>query len=132
MSLDAAADEDNNEPHAINNHTTLSLSSLRAETALTLSLTQESAFFANFLSEFLRFESALLSTKPHLLSIPKHKYQKGKMAQDSLLPLGVRSVQGVEATKGRVGGEVKVRTKREIGWELSKRVGVYSFERMSV
>ncbi|KAK3076230.1 hypothetical protein LTS18_013564, partial [Coniosporium uncinatum] len=47
-------------------------------------------------------------------------------------PLGGKVEDRVSETRIRAGGEVVRRSKRDIGRELSMRVGKYSFERIRV
>lgn len=103
------------------------LPTLRHLTTTVLEVTQEAAFFRSFLADFLRYADTLAAAPVGVQNRLANEGQGGGM-----LPFGVRAARGVEATVVKAGGEVKVRTKRELASRISREVGIYNFERVRV
>ncbi|OCL03910.1 hypothetical protein AOQ84DRAFT_433683 [Glonium stellatum] len=119
------------------------LHSLRLETSAALEGIWEAGFMKGLLSDFLRYsrKSAEGQHKPDNRKMraqgkPElvHSWQ-GKDTQtveQSMLPLGVSELMGIERKKVGIGGEIKKRSAREMGIMISKRVPKYSLERIVI
>jgi len=110
------------------------LPTLRQLTTTVLEVTQEAAFFRSFLADFLRYADTLAAApagvQNRLASAMANEQGAGQGG--GMLPFGVRAARGVEATVVKAGGEVRVRTKRELAGRIAREVGVYSFDRVRV
>lgn len=112
------------------------LLSLRAEISVALEGTHEASFMKGLLNDFLRFGAA--KRRRQGLSKGDRRGRKKPVtvqlqAEDErVLPLGFKVEGRIEGTKVGAGGEVKEKSKREIGMEISKRVGKYSLERIRI
>lgn len=117
------------------------LHSLRLEISAALEGTHEASFMRDLLDDFCRYGAKKQRT-PGLPSA-KAQRRKGKpvtittgtaeeAAEKRILPLGFKVESRVPETKVSAGGQVKVKSKREIGYEISRKVGKYSFERIVI
>lgn len=117
------------------------LHSLRLEISAALEGTHEASFMRGLLDDFCRYGAKKQRT-PGLPSA-KAQRRKGKpvtvalatpeeAAERRILPLGFKVESKVPETKVSAGGQVKVKSKREIGYEISRKVGKYSFERIVI
>jgi len=110
------------------------LPTLRHLTTTVLEVTQEAAFFRSFLADFLRYADTLaaapMGVQNRLANAMAN--EQGSSQGGGMLPFGVRTARGVEATVVKAGGEVRVRTKRELAGRISREVGTYNFERVRV
>lgn len=137
LSLSSPSDR----PAEVNTDTIIS--SLRREISAALEGVQCCAFFNGFLKDFLRFEHAAIKSAVH----PGNAGRRGGhdvllgisdavvgniQTTDGMLPLGLKTVQRVEMTKIGAGGEIQMRSAREIGMKLSRRMGKYCFESIRV
>ena len=120
------------------------LHSLLLETSAALEGIWEAGFMKGLLSDFLRYSrkstegkqkpdnrKLRAQGKPELV----HSWQTKDVAQtveQSMLPLGVSELMGIEHKKVGIGGEVKKRSAREMGMMISKRVPKYSLERIVI
>ena len=110
------------------------LPTLRHLTTTVLEVTQEAAFFHSFLADFLRYADTLAAAPKGVqnrLANAMANDQQGT-GQGGMLPFGVRAARGIEATVVKAGGEVRVRSKREIAGRIAREVGAYGFERVRV
>jgi len=109
------------------------LSQLRGDTSAVLEGVQESTFFAGFLKDFVRYERLAKDT-PAASKKPRDKKVVPANLQDvgSILPLGVKAADKILTTKVGLGGEVRKRSQRDIGRDLSEKVAKYSFETIRV
>ena len=113
------------------------ISTLRNEASLVLEGVQESSFFSGFLGDFFRYETMLKQAKRDT------KRAQGQVARDphinvpaaqmvkSILPLGVRKEKVLD-TRVAAGGEIRARSARDVGNELSQRLGKYTFETIRI
>lgn len=123
-----------------------SLATLHTATTSVLEAAQESAFFANFLTDFLRYESAVVAGQTRA-DAASSSFRSGRRAQPplpvqafasrsglegSMLPLSAKAVEPVAATRVDAGGELRARSKRDVARKMSRRVGDYEFERLRV
>ncbi|KAJ9660740.1 hypothetical protein H2201_006819 [Coniosporium apollinis] len=117
------------------------LHSLRLEISAALEGTHEASFMRGLLDDFCRYGAKKQRT-PGLPSARAQR-RKGKpvtvalataeeAAERRILPLGFKVESKVPETKVSAGGQVKVKSKREIGYEISRKVGKYSFERIVI
>jgi len=104
------------------------LPTLRHLTASALEVTQEAAFFRAFLADFLRYADTLAEAPNRAAG---NQVGNGKL-EGSVLPMGVRHARGISATRVAAGGEVKVRSRRDVADRLQREVGRYGFERLRV
>lgn len=120
------------------------LHSLLLETSAALEGIWEAGFMKGLLSDFLRYSrkstegkqkpdnrKMRAQGKPELV----HSWQTKDVAQtveQSMLPLGVSELMGIEHKKVGIGGEIKKRSAREMGMMISKRVPKYSLERIVI
>ena len=109
------------------------LDSLRDEIGAVLEGLHEVTFLKGLLSEFMRYgwmrEQA--GQKPEV----DHKDGAEitiKREDKKILPLGLKVEKRVSATKVKSGGEIRQRSKRDIGREISMAVGKYTFEEIRV
>ncbi|KAF2103988.1 hypothetical protein NA57DRAFT_70200 [Rhizodiscina lignyota] len=131
------------------------LLNLRLEISSALEGIHEVNFIHEFLGEFFRYaETAKRADhRPNIARRNKKAMERGELTKPvtvvegvatgvqgeisarlkDALPLGLKvENQRVAATKVVTGGEIRVKSKRQIGLEISKRVGPYSFERIRV
>lgn len=113
------------------------ISTLRNEASLVLEGVQESSFFSGFLGDFFRYETMLKQAKRDT------RRAQGQVARDPhinvpaaqmvtpMLPLGVRKERVLD-TRRAAGGEIKTRSARDVGNELSQRLGMYTFETIRI
>jgi hypothetical protein len=104
------------------------LVSLRAETSAALEGIHEATFMKGLLSEFLRYGwRRETEFKPSGKDKPllESKLQ-------TVLPLGLKVEKQISPIRRNAGGQVKERSKRHIGMEISMKVGKYSFERIRI
>jgi hypothetical protein len=120
---DESANDDGSKPRQ------MLLPTLRHLTASVLEVTQESAFFRHFLADFLRYADTLASAPQGVQN--RLNAQRGEN-EKNVLPMGVRQARGISETTVRAGGEVRVRSKRDLADKIQRGVGVYGFERMRV
>jgi len=104
------------------------LPTLRHLTASALEVTQEAAFFRAFLADFLRYADTLAEAPNRGAGGGIDKSGSG----GSMLPMGVRHARGISATRVAAGGEVKVRSRRDVAERAQREVGRYGFERLRV
>ncbi|KAI9721163.1 MAG: hypothetical protein M1828_005270 [Chrysothrix sp. TS-e1954] len=108
--------------------------SLRHSTSAVLESIQESTFLSGFLRDFLRYHQLLVSQSngggggagKHASAVTTQE------EQDGMLPIGLAKATDVERTKMGLDGEVRARSKREMAYQRSRRVGRYAFERLDV
>ncbi|KAF1832618.1 hypothetical protein BDW02DRAFT_529368 [Decorospora gaudefroyi] len=115
------------------------LKSLNKDASTALSGFFEAHFIRGLLSEFLRYASTLpASQKPSSKSLELRGQPFAVTAKSGgeqhlpVLPLGAKADMGVEKMKSGKGGKKEVRSKREMGMLISKRVPKYSVERIVV
>ncbi|KAF2398703.1 hypothetical protein EJ06DRAFT_496423 [Trichodelitschia bisporula] len=110
------------------------LVSLRTEITAALEGIHEASFMQGLLVDFLRFAH---ENGPTLRQKKKQKKERTLLpqtveaeAENPVLPLGLKVPEGVADTTVDVTGKVLKKSKRQMGLELSMRVGQYSFERI--
>ena len=113
------------------------LDSLRDEIGAVLEGLHEVTFLKGLLREFVRYGWMREEAEPK----PEVDRKDGaeitiKRAWDQqdkkILPLGLKVEKRVSATKVKSGGEIRQRSKRDIGREISMAVGKYTFEEIRV
>ncbi|KAK4997718.1 hypothetical protein LTR66_002915 [Elasticomyces elasticus] len=122
------------------------IANLRAETSAALEGCHEASFLSVVLNDFERFSTTVHQSQPQWRKKDRNAH-KGKGNQDlvrmsteagsadlneSMLPMGYKAVDAVQKTRTMGNGQVKEKSKRLIGQELSMKVGKYSFERIRV
>ncbi|KAJ9150861.1 hypothetical protein NKR23_g3545 [Pleurostoma richardsiae] len=110
------------------------LASLRLEVSAALEAVQEAVFLRGIVSEVVRFGSnmqkvAVASSSLGRRTVADDVSLKGESA---MLPFGMKTRSRISAEKVVSGGEVVNRSKREVGHLVSKKVGAYSLERITV
>ena len=115
------------------------LLSLRAEISAALEGIHEASFMKGVLNDFLRYANAVSKQKPrrdgHSTNRARNKPITVQHEDDPVkraLPLGFKVEASVGATKVSSGGELRRKSAREIGNEISRRVGRYTLERIVV
>lgn len=146
MSVDGE-EKDDDDPQTTPGHTHATVTALREEISGVLECAQEAAWFSNFLFDFVRYQEVAKNSKKPAIAIEEGLTKiidvapnittttttsAEALAKELMLPLGVRAAKGIESTVVRAGGEIRERSKRETGHEMSKRVAEYSFERIRV
>lgn len=112
------------------------LESLREEVGGVLEGLHEATFLKGLLGEFVRYgwlrekaEKENVKAFSNHVEIVRDERAAG---ESKILPMGLKVRSGVSSMRVKAGGEVKERNKRDIGREISMRVGKYSFERIRV
>lgn len=128
---------------------------LRLEISAALEGILETNFIRGFLNEELRYAERVkqANPQPHFIGTNKHAKQRGERTRPvtvvddgtvgldaeaaamlkTALPLGLRAENArVDKTKVVSGGEIRTKSRRQMGMEISKRVGRYTFERIRV
>ncbi|KAF2138747.1 uncharacterized protein K452DRAFT_233813 [Aplosporella prunicola CBS 121167] len=112
---------------------------LRQEISAALEGIHEAAFMKGLLGDFLRFGWKKKTTQQPTNA--RNLEKKGKPvtvqqnsgdAESRVLPLGFKVEGKVADTRTTLAGEVKQLSKRDIGRQISMRVGKYSFERVVI
>jgi len=134
----------NNLNSSEHNNTGTIVSQLRDEISAALEGVQCCSFFNGFLKDFLRFEQAAAKSAAqrgggggsrgggHNAVFGSSDAVVEYQTTESMLPLGLKTVQRVEGTRIGAGGEIQTRSARETGMKLSKRLGKYTFEKIRV
>jgi hypothetical protein len=104
------------------------LVALRNEIAIVLEGIHEATFMIGMLNEFLQFASE----KRKEFRPKDGKPITTEKESNPELPLGLKVDTGVSMTKVSIGGEVRKRSVRDIGQQVSMKVPKYSFERIRV
>ncbi|CZR56915.1 uncharacterized protein PAC_06804 [Phialocephala subalpina] len=106
------------------------ISSLKLEVSAALEGIEEAVYLKGLTSEMIKYGDAVEST------LPKHKRTDILMASAdediSLLPVGLKVEKDIALNKVGAGGAVYKRTKRDIGYLKSQKVGKYSRERIRI
>lgn len=109
------------------------INSLKLEVSAALQGAEESAYLRGLLGEVARYSEAVER------AIPKSKKRKDApvtlpaLAEELMsLPLGLKTEKQVSIFKVGAGGAVQKRTMREIGHHKSRKVGLYSREKIVV
>lgn len=107
---------------------------LRRATYASLEAAQESAFFANFLTDFLRYEKHVAASvlKDQAARGAAGGAQKCTSQEDGMLPLGNRTVQLISSVRVDAGGELRERSRRDVARKESQKVGRYEFEQIRI
>ncbi len=116
------------------------LLALRGEISAALEGIHEATFMRGLFNEIFRYgwRQKLTAKGPHARRFghgqEKSKSQTGPLTagEDTVLPLGLKIKNHIEETKVEISGEIKKRSKRDIGMQKSKRVGEYTFERIRI
>jgi hypothetical protein len=104
------------------------LVSLRAEISAALEGINEATFMSGLLGEFLHYVAALADE----VRASKKNPIKTKVRPANELPMGLKVKEWESSTKLDSSGQVRVKSKREIGMEIRMKVPKYSFERIRV
>jgi hypothetical protein len=104
------------------------LVSLRAEISAALEGINEATFMSGLLGEFLHYCSALAGEAQSGSYNPIKTLQKPVQE----LPMGLKVKEWESTTKLGPNGQVKIKSRREIGMEIRMKVPRYSFERIRV
>ena len=121
------------------------ISTLRAQISFVLEGIQESAYLSGYLRDFIRLDLALKASRgrsrghgvhSNVISSRDGAFEPAARGERAL-PLGLNSVKRVEETRveeTRVGpgGAIVARSKRDVGRQLAKKVGKYSFETLRI
>ncbi|KAI9671368.1 MAG: hypothetical protein M1831_004277 [Alyxoria varia] len=100
---------------------------LRNETGSVLEGVQESIFIQAFLQDFLRYENLVKAS-----SSDKRKRFKSSLGSDSALPIGRKVAHEISDTRIGAGGEIQMRSKRDIGKKASQKLGKYTLEHLDI
>jgi hypothetical protein len=104
------------------------LVSLRAETSAALEGIHEATFMKGLLGEFLRYGHRKENEyKPTGANKPLLEVKT-----QTVLPLGLKVETPLTAIRTNAGGQIKVKSKRLLGLEISMKVPKYSFERIKI
>ncbi|KAK7533469.1 hypothetical protein IWX49DRAFT_546871 [Phyllosticta citricarpa] len=113
--------------------------SLRMEVSAALEGIHEAQFMKGLLNDFVRYRSKLENAQRGRERAPTaaRLTAKGKpitvhTADDPVLPIGFKVTNAISMTSTNLRGEVKQRTKRDIGKQISMNVGKYTFDRIDV
>ena len=114
------------------------VSYLQDETSDVLEGVQECIFLRSFLKDFLRFEklggfSNPAKRRDAIGDAPtKSRIKVQGSTFGNSLPLGSKMAPGVSRTRTGAGGEIKMRSARDIAYKLSRRLGPYTNEKLEV
>lgn len=112
------------------------LTHLRHATTSSLEAAQESAFFANFLTDFMRYNVNIAAADAQDRKQKRARINRAVPSdagpEANMLPLGPKSVEPVSQYRVDAGGEVKERSARDIARKESRKLGTYTFERIRV
>lgn len=104
------------------------LVSLRAETSAALEGIHEATFMKGLLGEFLRYGHRKENEyKPAGANKPLLEVKT-----QTVLPLGLKVETPITPIRTNAGGQIKVKSKRLLGLEISMKVPKYSFERIRI
>ncbi|KAK8162510.1 hypothetical protein IWX90DRAFT_435659 [Phyllosticta citrichinensis] len=113
--------------------------SLRMEVSAALEGIHEAQFMKGLLNDFVRYRSKLESAQRGRERAPTagRLSAKGKpitvhTVEDPILPIGFKVTNAISMTSTNLRGEVKQRTKRDIGKQISMNVGKYTYDRIDV
>jgi hypothetical protein len=102
--------------------------SLRAETSAALEGIHEATFMKGLLGEFLRYGHRKENEyKPAGANKPLLEVKT-----QTVLPLGLKVETPITPIRTNAGGQIKVKSKRLLGLEISMKVPKYSFERIRI
>ena len=99
---------------------------LRNETGAVLEGVQESTFIQAFLQDFLRYGKLVGE------SSQKRRRVEPSLLADSALPIGLKGAQKISDTKIGAGGEIQMRSKRDVGEKVSQKLGKYTLEHLDI
>ncbi|KAF8866980.1 hypothetical protein BDZ45DRAFT_719968 [Acephala macrosclerotiorum] len=106
------------------------ISSLKLEISAALEGVEEAVYLKGLTSEMIKYSDAIEA------ALPKHKRTDILMSPTeediSLLPVGLKVDKEIALNKVGAGGAVYKRTKRDIGYLKSQKVGKYSRERIRI
>lgn len=106
------------------------VSSLKLEVSAALEGIEEAVYLKGLTSEMIKYGDAVEAT------LPKHKRTDILISSadedTSLLPVGLKVDKDIALNKVGAGGAIYKRTKRDIGYLKSQKVGKYSRERIRI
>ncbi|MCJ1388141.1 hypothetical protein MMC18_000986 [Xylographa bjoerkii] len=109
---------------------------MKAEVSAALEGIEEAAYLKGMLNEVLLFSKTVKIRPPELRTEESSLIRPITVAvqtwEDSILPLGLKANQGPSLTKIGAGGEIQDRSMRDVGRLKSRKVGAYSFERITI
>lgn len=122
------------------------ISSLKLEVSAALEGIQEAAYLKGLTSEMVRYGDAVQKALPRErdpeAEAPVSKKRKGPVnppillpssnLEATILPFGLKAEQRISKVKVGAGGELSIRSKRDIGHLKSQKVGKYSLERIVI
>ena len=112
------------------------LGHLRAEVSAALEGMHEATFINSFLSEFLGYSWRKEIANTGVSDGPKNQIvtmQMGDAREDGkVLPFGLKVEQPISRTETSAGGEVRQKSRRQMGMERSMRVPTYSYESIRI
>ncbi|KAF2838149.1 hypothetical protein M501DRAFT_976282 [Patellaria atrata CBS 101060] len=111
------------------------LQSLRAEISATLEGIHEVVFLRGILNDFMKYGTKVQKSRGKGGDPGKRIIQAVRPADseyDRILPLGYKVEEWIADTKVGKMGEIRKRSQRDIGQEISRRVGKYSLERILI
>lgn len=130
-----ATDGDNVHQQSIRTNSE-AISHLRQATDASLEAAQESAFFSNFLTDFMRYSTNLAAAEAQDQHSRKGRPPTSMSAdghagpENNMLPLGAKSAEAISRFTINAGGEIKERSQRDIAGKESRKVARYEFERL--